>query len=141
MTAYQNYLGGGMLGAIQSSNNFETALRKKDRKTSKHCGRHYKDTFTILQTMRVMSGRRRLSRKINSGQSQPTNLDIVSALVIIAKRQPQYTFIVRAKDWLNPRLYVIDAQDPYTGDTAVIEKSNYKVGWVIDENGEANFSF
>jgi hypothetical protein len=33
MTAYQNYLGGGMLGAIQSSNNFETALRKKDRKT------------------------------------------------------------------------------------------------------------
>jgi hypothetical protein len=33
MTAYQNYLGGGMLGAIQSSNNFESELRKKDRKT------------------------------------------------------------------------------------------------------------
>ena len=32
MTAYQNYLGGGMLGAIQSSNNFESELRKKDRK-------------------------------------------------------------------------------------------------------------
>jgi hypothetical protein len=32
MTAYQNYLGGGMLGAVQSSNNFESELRKKDRK-------------------------------------------------------------------------------------------------------------
>jgi hypothetical protein len=66
---------------------------------------------------------------------------MVSAIVIIAKRQPQYTFIVRAEDWLNPRMYVIDAQDPYTGDTTVIYKSNYKVGWIIDENGEANFSF
>lgn len=33
MSAYQNYLGGGMLGAIQSDNNFESELRKKDRKT------------------------------------------------------------------------------------------------------------
>ena len=66
---------------------------------------------------------------------------MVSAIVIIAKRQPQYTFIVRAEDWLNPRMYVIDAQDPYTGDTTVIYKSSYKVGWIIDENGETNFSF
>jgi hypothetical protein len=66
---------------------------------------------------------------------------MVSAIVIIAKRQPQYTFIVRAEDWLNPCMYVIDAQDPHTGDTTVIYKSNYKVGWIIDEKGEANFSF
>jgi hypothetical protein len=32
MTTYQNYLGGGILGAIQSSNNFEHELKKSDRK-------------------------------------------------------------------------------------------------------------
>jgi hypothetical protein len=32
MTAYQNYLGGGILEKICSSNNFESALKKKDRK-------------------------------------------------------------------------------------------------------------
>ena len=66
---------------------------------------------------------------------------MISAIVIIAKRQPQHTYIVKAEDWLNPNMYVIDGQDPYTDDTAVIDKSNYKIGWVIDENGEANFSF
>ena len=38
-------------------------------------------------------------------------------------------------------MYVIDAQDPYIGEIAAIYKSNYKVGWIIDENGEANYSF
>ena len=66
---------------------------------------------------------------------------MVSAIVIIAKRQPQYTYIVKAEEWINPDMYVIDAQDPYTGDTAVIKKSQFKIGWVIDENGEANYSF
>jgi hypothetical protein len=66
---------------------------------------------------------------------------MVSAIVIIAKRQPQHTYVVRAEDWLNPSMYVIDAQDPYTGDTTVIYKSDYKIDWVIDENGEANYSF
>jgi hypothetical protein len=66
---------------------------------------------------------------------------MVSAIVIIAKKQPQYTVIVKAEDWLNPGMYFIDAQDPYTGDTVIIDKSHYKVGWVLDENGEANFSF
>ena len=66
---------------------------------------------------------------------------MVSAIVIIAKQQPQHTFIVKAEDWLKLRMYVIDAQDPYTGDAAVILKTQYKIGWVIDENGEANFSF
>ena len=32
MTAYQNYLGGGILAAIQSDNNFEGVLKKKDRR-------------------------------------------------------------------------------------------------------------
>ena len=32
MTAYQNYLGGGILAAIQSDNNFEGLLKKKDRR-------------------------------------------------------------------------------------------------------------
>ena len=66
---------------------------------------------------------------------------MVSAIVVIAKKQPQHTLIVKAEDWLNPRMDFIDAQDPYAGETAVICKSNYKVGWVIDENGEANYSF
>jgi hypothetical protein len=66
---------------------------------------------------------------------------MVSNIIIIAKRQPQQTFVVKAEDWLNPRMYVIDAQDPYSGDTAVILKEHYKVGWVIDENGETNYSF
>jgi hypothetical protein len=44
-------------------------------------------------------------------------------------------YIIRAEDWLSPSLYVIDAQDPYTGDTHVILKSDYKIGWVLDENG------
>jgi hypothetical protein len=66
---------------------------------------------------------------------------MVSAIVIIAKRQPQYTFVVRVEDWLNPNMYQIDGQDPYTGDTRVILKSDYKIWWVLDENGEANYSF
>lgn len=33
MTAYQNYLGGGMLGSIQSSNDFEADLKSGDSET------------------------------------------------------------------------------------------------------------
>jgi hypothetical protein len=66
---------------------------------------------------------------------------MVSAIVIIAKRQPQFTYVVRAEGWLNPRLYIMDVQDPYTGETAIILKDHYKVGWVLDENGEPNYSF
>jgi hypothetical protein len=66
---------------------------------------------------------------------------MISAIVIIAKRQPQYTYVVKAEDWLNPKMYCMDAQDPYTGETAVILKDQYKIGWVIDENGEPNYSF
>jgi hypothetical protein len=66
---------------------------------------------------------------------------MVSAIVIIRKRQPQHTYVVKVEDWLNPNMYQIDGQDPYTGDTAVILKSAYKIGWVLDENGEANYSF
>jgi hypothetical protein len=66
--------------------------------------------------------------------------NMVSAIVIIGKRN-QLTLIVRVEDWLNQNIYQIDGQDPYTGDTHVIFKSEYKIGWVLDENGEANFSF
>ena len=66
---------------------------------------------------------------------------MVKAIVIIAKRQSQYTYVVRVEDWLNPDLYCMDVQDPYTGDTAVILKHQYKIGWVIDENGEPNHSY
>lgn len=74
-------------------------------------------------------------------KSSVLNKNMVSAIVIIAKRQPQHTYIVRAEDWLNPKMYVIDGQDPYTEEITVILKSQYKIGWVINENGEANFSF
>jgi hypothetical protein len=66
---------------------------------------------------------------------------MVSSIVIIAKRQPQYTFVVRAEDWLNPDLYCMDGQDPYTGETEVIYKNQYKIEWIIDENGEPNYAF
>ncbi len=32
MTAFQNYLGGGLLGAVQSDNNFKDDVQKKDLK-------------------------------------------------------------------------------------------------------------
>ena len=35
LTAYQNYLGGSILGAIQSSNNFEHELKKESLKNLK----------------------------------------------------------------------------------------------------------
>jgi hypothetical protein len=66
---------------------------------------------------------------------------MISAIVIIAKRQPQYTYVAKAEDWLNPKLYCMDAQEAYTGETAVILKEQYKVGWVIDEDAEPNYSF
>ena len=53
-------------------------------------------------------------------KSSVLNKNMVSAIVIIAKRQPQHTYIVRAEDWLNPSMYIIDVQNPYTGDTGVI---------------------
>jgi hypothetical protein len=69
-----------------------------------------------------------------------SNKHMVSAVVIIGKWN-QLTLIVRAEDWLNPNMYQVDGQDPYTGDTHVILKSGYKIGWVLDENGKANYSF
>jgi hypothetical protein len=65
---------------------------------------------------------------------------MVSAIIIIGKYN-QDTYIVKAEDWLNLNMYQIDAQDPYTGDTHVVLKSDYKIGWILDENGEANYSF
>ena len=65
---------------------------------------------------------------------------MISAIVIIGKIN-QDTYVVKAEDWLNPDMYSMDAQDPYIGDTKVILKADYKVGWVLDENGEPNFSF
>ena len=65
---------------------------------------------------------------------------MVSAVVIIGKRN-QLTLVVRAEDWLNPNMYIIDGQDPYTGDAHVIYKPDYKIGWVIDEDGKPNYSF
>ena len=66
---------------------------------------------------------------------------MVSKIVIIAKRQPQYTCVIRAEDWLNPRMYVVDAEEAYTGEIMPILKEAYKIGWLIDENGEPNYSF
>ena len=65
---------------------------------------------------------------------------MVSEIAVIGKRS-QLTLIVLVEDWLNPDLYIIDGLDPYTGDTHVIQKSDYKISWVLNENGEANYSF
>ena len=63
---------------------------------------------------------------------------MISAIVIIGKRQ-QDIYIVRTEDWVNPRMYIVDAQDPYVGDTKVIDKSDFKALATIDENGETNY--
>ena len=65
---------------------------------------------------------------------------MISGVVVIGKRN-QLTLVVRAEDWLNPNMYTIDGQDPYTGDTHVIYKSDYKIGWILDENGDLKYSF
>lgn len=65
---------------------------------------------------------------------------MVSAIIVIGKINKN-TYIVRAEDWLNLDMYNMDAQDPYTGDTRVILKADYKIGWILDENGEPNYSF
>jgi hypothetical protein len=65
---------------------------------------------------------------------------MVSGVVIIGKSN-QRTLVVRAEDWLNSNIYMIDGQDAYTGDTHVIFKSDYKIGWVLDEHGEPNYAF
>ena len=65
---------------------------------------------------------------------------MVSAIVIVNKRRNN-TYLVRPEDWLNPRLYVIDAEDPYTGDTCVILKEAYRIGWILDEHGEPHYPF
>jgi hypothetical protein len=65
---------------------------------------------------------------------------MVAAVVIIGKIN-QRTLVVKVENWLNLDMYSIDAQDPYTGDTMVSLKSAYKVGWLIDEHGEPNYSF
>ena len=53
------------------------------------------------------------------------NRHMVSAIVIIGKRQ-QDIYIIRSEDWINPCMYIVDAQDPYAGDTKVINKSDFK---------------
>ena len=50
---------------------------------------------------------------------------MVSALIIIGKHGYN-KYIVRAEDWFIHRLYVIDAQDPDTGDTTPIQKNIIK---------------
>jgi hypothetical protein len=65
---------------------------------------------------------------------------MVAAVVVIGKIS-QLTLIVKAEDWLNPDMYMFDGQDPYTGETLVILKADYKIGWLIDEHGEPNYSF
>ena len=66
-------------------------------------------------------------------------MNMVSTIVLIAKKQPQYTVIVKAEDWLNPKMYCMDAQEAYTGESTVILKDHYKVGWILGENGEVNY--
>jgi hypothetical protein len=40
---------------------------------------------------------------------------MVSAILIIGKKQ-QDIIVVKAEDWVNPSLFIIDAQDPYAND-------------------------
>ena len=56
---------------------------------------------------------------------------MIKAIVVIGKRNPK-TYIVKAEDWLNPEMYMIDGQESYTGDTDPIIKAEYKIGWLIE---------
>jgi hypothetical protein len=66
---------------------------------------------------------------------------MVSALIISQKGNARRRYIVRAEDWLNPEIYLIDAQIPYLGDTDVIQKSEYEISGFLDESGDEGFFF
>jgi hypothetical protein len=63
---------------------------------------------------------------------------MISAILVLNKRNPKLRYFVRVEDWVNDCLYVIDAQIPYMGDTTVIVKDEYAVGGTIDESGDEN---
>lgn len=65
-----------------------------------------------------------------------SNKYMVSGIII---KNRYSTYLVRAEEWISPRMYCIDAQDPHTGDTAPILKKYYKAVGFVDENGEIEY--
>jgi hypothetical protein len=63
---------------------------------------------------------------------------MIQAILVINRRNPKLRYFVSVEDWVNDCLYVIDAQIPYMGDSAVIVKDEYAAGGTIDESGDGN---
>lgn len=63
---------------------------------------------------------------------------MTQGILIINRRNPGLRYFVKASDWVNDCLYVIDAQIPYLGDTIPIVKDAFIAGGTIDESGDGN---
>jgi hypothetical protein len=57
-------------------------------------------------------------------------------IIIFAKDKPNHIYVANLQDWLNPDLCTIPVEVPYIGGTDSINKANYEIRPIIDENGE-----
>ena len=64
---------------------------------------------------------------------------MITGIVIVEKGNTRRMYIVNPKDWLNPDTNRIQAQIPFIGGTQIIDKSNYEIGSIPEENGEEIF--
>ena len=64
---------------------------------------------------------------------------MITGIVIIEKGNARRMYIVKPKDWLNPDTNRIIVQIPYIGETEIIDKSNYEIGSIPEENGAETF--
>ena len=60
---------------------------------------------------------------------------MIIGIVIAEKGNTRRMYIVKLKDWLNPDTNRITAQIPFIGSTQIIDKSNYEIGSIPEENG------
>jgi hypothetical protein len=64
---------------------------------------------------------------------------MITGIVFVEKRNTRRVYIVKPQDWLNPDTNRIQAQIPFIGGTEIIDKSNYEIGSIPEENGEEVF--
>ena len=63
---------------------------------------------------------------------------MTKGILIINRRNPRLRYFVKASDWVNDCLYMIDARIPCLGDIAPIVKDEFIVGDTIEESGDGN---
>jgi hypothetical protein len=62
-------------------------------------------------------------------------------IIVIEKGNPRRMYVANLKDWLNPDICTINVKVPFIGGTDSINKANYEIGLISDENGEENLYF